>query len=202
MTYSIPARPRVTPIQWVARGLMATLWAAGSAYLIAHVLAQPQPNWIEIVTIPALWAAVIAAPIIAHHAIGNRDHVAAALLTAASLIGSAWTLNGTIDRQSEGADERVAVAAQVEQQRRDLNPVGLGLREKVGNQISRSGGPKGRHQAARHPLNGCRARSHRCRIRHGSLLVVRGRAKARRGVASTGSGRLSAADRPQLYNSS
>ena len=120
MTYSTLARPRATPIQWVARGLMATLWAAGSAYLIAHVLAQPQPSWIEIATIPALWAAVIAAPIIAHHAIGNRDHVAAALLTAASLIGSAWTLNGTIDRQSEGADERVAVAAQVEQQRREL----------------------------------------------------------------------------------
>ena len=107
-------------IQWVARGLMATLWAAGSAYLIAYALAQPQPSWIEVATIPALWAAVIAAPIIAHHAFGNRDPVAAALLVAASLIGSAWTLSGTIARQSEGADERLALSAEVEQQRRGL----------------------------------------------------------------------------------
>ena len=84
------------------------------------VLAQPQPSWIEIATIPALWAAVIAAPIIAHHAVGNRDLVAAGLLVAASLIGSAWTLSGTIARQSEGADQRVAVAALVERQRRDI----------------------------------------------------------------------------------
>ena len=108
-------------IQWVARGLMATLWAAGSAYLIAYALAQPQPSWIEVATIPALWAAVIAAPIIAHHALGNRDVTAAVLLVAASLIGSAWTLSGTIGRQSEGADERVAASTQIERQRRDLS---------------------------------------------------------------------------------
>ena len=120
MTNITPLRACVTATQWVARALMATLWAAGSAYLIAHVLAQPQPSWIEIATIPALWAAVIAAPIIAHHAVGNRDLVAAGLLVAASLIGSAWTLSGTIARQSESADQRLAVAALIERQRRDL----------------------------------------------------------------------------------
>ncbi len=120
MTDFTPTRPPATAMQWVARGLMAILWAAGSAYLIAHGLAEPQPSWIEIVTIPALWAAVIAAPIIAHNAVGNRDHVAAALLIAASLIGSAWTLSGTIARQSEGADERMARGTEVERQRRDL----------------------------------------------------------------------------------
>ena len=95
--------------------------ALPSTYLIAYALAQPQPNWIEIATIPALWAAVIAAPIIAHHALGNRDVTAAALLVAASAVGSAWTLSGTIGRQSEGADERVAASVQIERQRRDLS---------------------------------------------------------------------------------
>ena len=123
MTETTPMRPCVTATQWVARALMATLWAAGSAYLIAHVLAQPQPSWLEIATIPALWAAVIAAPIIAHHAVGNRDLVAAALLVAASLTGSAWTLSGTIARQSEGADQRLALSLQVERQRRDRKSV-------------------------------------------------------------------------------
>ena len=125
MLNSTPNRPCVTATQWqvtqwVARALMVTLWAAGSAYLIAHVLAQPQPSWLEIATIPALWAAVIAAPIIAHHAVGNRDLVAAVLLVAASLTGSAWTLSGTIARQSEGADQRQALATEVLRQRRDL----------------------------------------------------------------------------------
>ena len=56
MPHSTPMRPCVTATQWqatqwVARALMVTL-----AYLIAHVLAQPQPSWLEIATIPALWA--------------------------------------------------------------------------------------------------------------------------------------------------
>ena len=130
MTYFTHVRPCVTPTplltsQWLtsqalARGLMVTLWAAGSAYLVAYGFAQPQPSWIEIVITPVVWAAVIAAPIIAHHALRHRDLVAAALLVVAGVVGSAWTLSGTITRQSEGADERLAIATQVEQQRRDL----------------------------------------------------------------------------------
>ena len=115
-----PSWSSASRMQWVSRVLMATLWGAGSAYLISYALAQPQPSWIEVMTIPALWAAVIAAPIVAHHALGKRDITAAVLLLAASVIGSAWTLSGTIARQSEGADERVAAAAQVERQRRDV----------------------------------------------------------------------------------
>ena len=104
----------------VARTFTAVLWLTGSAYLVSHGLQQPNPNWVEIVSIPAIWAAVIAAPIVAHHAWGGRDRTAAMLLLVAGLVGSAYTLAGTIARQSEGADESLARAAAIEQQRADL----------------------------------------------------------------------------------
>jgi hypothetical protein len=113
MTKTTPIRPRASSARWVARSLMAVLWAAGSAYLIHHAIDQPHPNWVEVGTIPVLWAAVLAAPIIAHTALHNREWLAAVLLTVAAIVGSAWTLSGTIARQSQGETDRRKLSKQL-----------------------------------------------------------------------------------------
>ena len=120
MTDLTPGRVRPTSVQWLARSLTVVLWATGSAYLVANALAAPRPSYIEIGITPILWAAVIVAPIMAHHAMRHRAGFAAVLLMLSGLVGSAWTLSSTIARQSEGADQRLEVTAAIERQRRDL----------------------------------------------------------------------------------
>jgi hypothetical protein len=105
----------------VARVFTGILWIAGSAYLVNHGLHQPTPNWVEIASIPFIWAAVIAAPIVAHQAWGARERTATALLMVAAIFGSAYTLSSTIARQSEGADEMRTRAAEITRQRADIN---------------------------------------------------------------------------------
>jgi len=117
---SIMTRSRGTGARWIARSMTAVLWGAGSAYLIGHALDQQPPNFIEIATIPILWAAVLAAPIVAHVALHNRELLAAGFLAIAAIVGSAWTLSGTIARQSQGADETVAAAVEADKARKAL----------------------------------------------------------------------------------
>lgn len=96
--------------RWVARALAVLLWIAGSAYLVRAELALPSPDWVVICTMPLIWAAVIALPILAHHAWKQREITACLLLTVAAIVGSAFTLQGTIARQSEARDGKVAEA--------------------------------------------------------------------------------------------
>ena len=110
-----------TAARAVARVFTGILWIAGSAYLVNHGLHQPTPNWVEITSIPFIWAAVIAAPIVAHQAWGARERTATALLLLAAIVGSAYTLSSTIARQSEGADEVRTRVAETERQRADIN---------------------------------------------------------------------------------
>lgn len=97
--------PRLT-----ARALAVLLWIAGSAYLVRNEWTMPTPDWVVIATMPLIWAAVIALPILAHHAWKQREFTACLLLTVAAIVGSCFTLQGTISRQSEARDGKVAEA--------------------------------------------------------------------------------------------
>ena len=121
MTHSTTPPRGETAARVVARVFTGILWIAGSAYLVNHGLHQPTPNWVEITSIPFIWAAVIAAPIVAHQAWGARERTATALLMVAAIVGSAYTLSSTIARQSEGADEMRTRVAETERQRADIN---------------------------------------------------------------------------------
>ena len=121
MTHTSTPPRGETAARAVARVFTGILWIAGSAYLVNHGLHQPTPNWVEIASIPFIWAAVIAAPIVAHQAWGSRERTATALLMVAAIVGSAYTLSSTIARQSEGADEMRTRAAEIARQRADLN---------------------------------------------------------------------------------
>jgi hypothetical protein len=100
----------ITPERFTARALAVLLWIAGSAYLVRAELTMPTPDWVVICTMPLIWAAVIALPILAHHAWKQREITACLLLTVAAIVGSAFTLQGTIARQSEARDGKVAEA--------------------------------------------------------------------------------------------
>lgn len=96
--------------RYTARTLAVMLWIAGSSYLVRNELAMPTPDWVVIATMPLIWAAVIALPILAHHAWTQRELTACLLLSVAAIVGSAFTLQGTIARQSEARDGKVAEA--------------------------------------------------------------------------------------------
>jgi hypothetical protein len=96
--------------RYTARTLAVMLWIAGSAYLVRNELGMPSPDWVVIATMPLIWAAVIALPILAHHAWTQRELTACLLLSVAAIAGSAFTLQGTIARQSEARDGKVAEA--------------------------------------------------------------------------------------------
>lgn len=97
-------------VRFTARTLAVLLWIAGSAYLIRNELGMPAPDWVVIATMPLIWAAVIALPILAHHAWKQRELTACLLLSLAAVVGSCFTLQGTIARQSEARDGKVAEA--------------------------------------------------------------------------------------------
>jgi hypothetical protein len=96
--------------RWTARALSVLLWIAGSAYLVRNELSLPTPDWVVICTMPLIWAAVIALPILGHHAWKRGEYTACLLLTLAAVVGSIFTLQGTISRQSEARDVKVAEA--------------------------------------------------------------------------------------------
>ncbi len=104
----------------VARSIAVVLWMIGSAYLINGELATPPPNWVVITATPALWAAVIALPVMAGHAWADRQWTACLLLTLSALIGSLYMLTGTLGRQAEARDTRHADAQRTADHRAKL----------------------------------------------------------------------------------
>lgn len=107
--------------QWVARLLAILLWIVGSAYLVRAELGQPSPDLVVIAATPIVWLAVIALPILAEHALRHRQWLAAALLALSAVAGSAYTLSGTLARQAEARDVKVAKADEADKARRGLD---------------------------------------------------------------------------------
>lgn len=95
----------------IALWLAVLLWMAGSALLIQTELARAAPDWVVVCTTPLIWAVVMLLPVLAHHALHANRWVAAALLAAAGLIGTAYTLNGTIGRQAEARETKALEAS-------------------------------------------------------------------------------------------
>ncbi len=113
-THSLPYRRRT------AKVLAALFWAVGTAYLIDVELRTAAPNWVVVAATPLVWAGVVALPVLAHWALIDRQRLAALLLSLAALIGSAYTLSGTIGRQAESRDVSVAAAARIDEQRQAI----------------------------------------------------------------------------------
>lgn len=118
MPSASPPRPAAVRVSQVAT---VVLWAAGSAYLVAHALTAPAVDWVTIGIVPLLWAASITAPIVAHHCWHDGQRLAAVMLVAAGLVGAAWSLAGTISRQSAGDDARMAEQARVTDRRTEVS---------------------------------------------------------------------------------
>lgn len=94
----------------VARAIAIALWAVGSATLIKTELIAPEPDYVVIAATPVVWLAVIILPILSSYALRERQWLAGALLALAALVGSAYTLTGTLSRSSEARDARIARA--------------------------------------------------------------------------------------------
>lgn len=106
MTTSTPAA------RWAARATAGALWIVGSAYLIRGELAHPSPDWVLIASIPVVWLVVCALPILVTAALRERQWIAAGVMALGALVGSAYTLTGTLGRQSEAHDARAALASE------------------------------------------------------------------------------------------
>lgn len=106
------ARPRM-----VARVVTVALWAVGSAYLIKNELSSANPDWVVLCATPVVWAVVISLPILATYARRDGQWMAMALIWLAAIVGSVYTLQGTLGRQAEVRDTLVAKAVEIARQR-------------------------------------------------------------------------------------
>jgi hypothetical protein len=118
MTYTT-TRPRL-----VARAVTLALWGVGSAYLLRHEWQATSPDWVIICATPVVWAVILALPVLSTYARRDRQWVATALLWLAALVGSAYTLNATIGRQSASRDAAV-MSAEAAAKQRDVLTVAL-----------------------------------------------------------------------------
>lgn len=101
----------------VARAVTIALWGVGSAYLVKTELANPTPDAVVIGATPIVWASIIALPILAAYARRDRQWLATGLIWAAAVVGSLYTLQGTIGRQAEVRDVRVEQSRETARQR-------------------------------------------------------------------------------------
>lgn len=106
------ARPRM-----VARVVTVALWAVGSAYIIKNELSSANPDWVVLCATPVVWAVVISLPILATYARRDGQWMAMALIWLAAIVGSVYTLQGTLGRQAEVRDTLVAKAVEIARQR-------------------------------------------------------------------------------------
>lgn len=107
----------ITAPRRVARSVTVALWAVGSAYLLRHEWQSASPDWVIICATPVVWAVILALPVLSTYARRDRQWVATALLWLAAIVGSAYTLNATIGRQSASRDAAVMSAETVIKQR-------------------------------------------------------------------------------------
>lgn len=106
--------------RWVARAVASALWIVGSAYLIKGELANPSPDYVLIASIPVIWLVVCALPILVSEAVRDRQWIAAAVMMIGAVVGSAYTLTGTLGRQSDVRDRHAVEAAEVAKQRTEI----------------------------------------------------------------------------------
>lgn len=92
---------------WVARLVTVSLWAVGSAYLL-----KSETDPVAMISTPVVWAAIIALPILAAYARRAGLYLACGMIWLAAFVGSAYTLNGTMGRQAEVRDVRMARASE------------------------------------------------------------------------------------------
>lgn len=104
----------------VARAVTCALWAVGSAYLIKPEIVSANPDWVAVLSTPVVWAAIIALPILAAYARRERQWLATVLIWLAALVGSVYTMTGTLSRNAEARDVQVARSAEVAKQRRQI----------------------------------------------------------------------------------
>lgn len=108
-------QPRV-----VAKGATGALWLIGSALMIKAELANPQPDPVQIVSVPVVWLIVIALPVLGGYAWRDRSRLASILLWLSAAIGCAYTMSNTIGRQAETRDVRVAEAEARDKRRGEI----------------------------------------------------------------------------------
>lgn len=105
---------------WVARAITVALWLVGSAFLVQAELEQSSKDWVKMVSIPIVWAVVITLPALIGVALRERQLIAVLFLSVGAVVGIAYTLSGTIARQSEARDVAVKTASESSTRRDDL----------------------------------------------------------------------------------
>lgn len=111
---------RITWPRHVARATTIALWAVGSAYLLRHELQSTSPDWVVVFATPIVWGVILTLPVLSTYARRDRQWMATALLWLAALVGSVYTLNATISRQSASRDAAVIGAEATAKQRETL----------------------------------------------------------------------------------
>lgn len=92
----------------VARAVAFALWGVGSAYLVKTELSSAAPDYVVVYSAPVVWAAIIALPILGAYARRERQWVATVFIWLAALVGSVYTMTGTLSRNAEARDLNVA----------------------------------------------------------------------------------------------
>jgi len=128
-----------SPPRLIARGLAVLLWAVGTAYLVAMEYQSARPDYVLIAATPLVWMAVVVMPVIAGHALRDGRVLAAMLLSVSAVVGSAYTLSGTLGRQAEARDVRVAAASGVDLQRRAIERDLAAAKAMLADAIARCG---------------------------------------------------------------
>ena len=107
----------ITAPRRVARAATIALWAGGSLYLLRPEWQAASPDWVVICITPVIWAVILTLPVLSVYARRERQWVATVLLWLAALVGTVYTLNATIGRQSATRDAAVMSAEAIAKQR-------------------------------------------------------------------------------------
>jgi hypothetical protein len=104
----------------LARYLSVILWAIGSFYMISVELNKPSRDWLVIISMPIIWGIVMILPVLVYEAWKVSRYLSLVSLLIASVIGSLFTLSGTISRQSSTRDNAVKISSDDEIKRTKL----------------------------------------------------------------------------------
>lgn len=134
-----PHKTATTTPRRVARLATIALWLIGSAYIITHELARPQPDLVALWSAPVVWAVIIALPVLATYARRDREWIAWALIWLAAIAGSAYTLQATIGSRATSRDVAIASADDTARQRARLQADLATTKANLADAIARCG---------------------------------------------------------------
>lgn len=103
-----------------ARYITVALWIIGSLYLMNYEISKSDRDWLIILATPFIWLIVISIPVIAWEAIRERRYFAGVFLLFCGIVGSVYTLSGTIARQASSRDISVKVSNSNDTERKKL----------------------------------------------------------------------------------